>query len=80
MVLRKRSTALLFCKKTKLADSTEFILSNDGEFNTEDTKGSTGFGMRYVKSRLEESYPGKWSISSEETDGGWETKIIIRGY
>ena len=76
----KKINGTFILQKTKLADSTEFILSNDGEFNTEDTKGSTGFGMRYVKSRLEESYPGKWSISSEQTDGGWETKIIIRGY
>lgn len=76
----KKINGTFILQKTKQTDSTEFILSNDGEFNTEDTKGSTGFGMRYVKSRLEESYPGKWSISSEQTDGGWETKIVIRGY
>lgn len=39
----------------------------------------TGTGLRYIKARLEESYPGQWAFTSEQTEQGWETKIIIKG-
>lgn len=55
-----------------------YILSNDGDFINEDQKDSTGFGMRYIKSRLEESYPNRWKLISHWQPGGWETIIEIR--
>ncbi|NLH61831.1 MAG: histidine kinase [Ignavibacteriales bacterium] len=58
--------------------SVQYIISNDGEFNPEDSKGSTGFGSRYIMGRLEESYPGKWKFISNKTPGGWESVIEIR--
>ena len=36
---------------------------------------SSGAGMRYVESRLEEFAPGRWSLSSGEEDGDWVTRI-----
>jgi len=62
----------------KNSESTKYILTNDGDFNSEDTKGSTGFGAKYIKSRLEESYPGKWSFTSNKFEAGWESIIEIR--
>lgn len=56
----------------------QYIITNDGEFNTEDSKGSTGFGAKYIKGRLEESYPGKWKFISNKLPHGWETIIEIR--
>lgn len=56
----------------------QFILSNDGDFNPDDTKGSTGFGVKYIKGRLEESYAGRWNFVSHKTDTGWESIIEIR--
>lgn len=34
-----------------------------------------GTGLRYVKARLEESFPGKWTLTQSAADGGWETVI-----
>lgn len=62
----------------KNSESIKYILSNDGSFNLEDIKGSTGFGVKYIKSRLEESYPGKWNFYSNKSDEGWESIIEIR--
>lgn len=39
------------------------------------SKGGTG--LKYIKSRLEESFPGKWKLSSKATNTGWETRIEI---
>lgn len=65
-------------KAVKNSESMKYILTNDGDFNLEDTKGSTGFGAKYIKGRLEESYPGKWNFTSSKSDEGWESIIEIR--
>ena len=36
-----------------------------------------GTGLKYIETRLEESFPKKWKLTSEATDQGWETKISI---
>ena len=36
-----------------------------------------GMGLKYIKARLQESYPNKWSLSSNATSEGWETIIRI---
>ncbi|HET7537493.1 MAG TPA: histidine kinase [Candidatus Didemnitutus sp.] len=38
---------------------------------------SEGTGTRYVKARLEESYPGRWHFESGPVPGGWRTRIEI---
>lgn len=62
----------------KNSGSKKYILTNDGDFNPEDSKGSTGFGAKYIKSRLEESYPGKWNFTSNKYETGWQSIIEIR--
>jgi hypothetical protein len=34
-----------------------------------------GTGLRYVKARLEESFPGRWTLSQGAVDAGWQTVI-----
>jgi hypothetical protein len=34
-----------------------------------------GVGLRYVKTRLEESYPGRWNIESFPKGDVWQTAI-----
>lgn len=34
-----------------------------------------GTGLRYVKARLEESFPGNWTLTHGAVDDGWETVI-----
>ncbi|MEM8712037.1 MAG: histidine kinase, partial [Planctomycetota bacterium] len=36
-----------------------------------------GGGLRYVRTRLEESFPGAWSIQSGAEDGEWWTRIHL---
>ena len=36
-----------------------------------------GTGIRYVKTRLEEAFPGSWRISGGPANGGWETHIEL---
>ena len=38
---------------------------------------SDGTGVRYIKSRLQESYQDRWELVSRPTDEGWETIIRI---
>lgn len=43
----------------------------DGENQT------VGTGLKYIRARLEESYPGKWGLISRPTKTGWETVILV---
>lgn len=36
-----------------------------------------GTGLKYIKSRLQESYGDRWKLTSEETAEGWLTRIKI---
>ncbi|MGD9487398.1 MAG: histidine kinase [Calditrichaceae bacterium] len=36
-----------------------------------------GLGVSYIKSRLEQAFPGKWEFSSQANGNAWETKIVI---
>jgi len=36
-----------------------------------------GTGLRYVKARLEEGFPGRWKFANGPVDGGWQTVIEI---
>ena len=39
--------------------------------------GSGGTGLRYVRARLEESFPERWTLQQEAVSGGWETVVSI---
>ena len=36
-------------QRIKNSNSTKYVLTNDGDFNPEESKGSTGFGAKYIK-------------------------------
>ncbi len=38
-----------------------------------------GTGLRYVKARLEESFPGRWTMTAGPVEGGWRTVIELHG-
>ncbi len=73
-----KTTGIFKFTTIKNSLSKKYILTNDGDFNFEDTKGSTGFGVKYIKSRLEESYPDKWNFTSDKCETGWQSIIEIR--
>jgi len=74
----KKTTGIFTLQLHRTPGSIVYTLSNDGVFNPEDTKGSTGFGSKYIRARLEESYPGRWTFQSHQTEIGWESIIEIR--
>jgi hypothetical protein len=41
-------------------------------------KNGEGTGLRYVRARLEESFPGRWTLRSGLTPAGWQTEIEFR--
>lgn len=65
-------------QRRKNSNCVQYILSNDGDFKSDESNGSSGFGLRYIKSRLEESYPNRWELISHWQPGGWETIIEIK--
>jgi len=42
------------------------------------SNGKGGTGLKYIQSRLQESYPDNWELISQATDTGWETIINIK--
>ena len=36
-----------------------------------------GIGLRYVKARLEETFPGRWQLDSEALEDRWRTTIVV---
>jgi hypothetical protein len=65
-------------QRIKKSHGVHYVLSHDGDFSSDESKDSSGFGMRYIKGRLEESYPDRWNLISRRQPGGWETIIEIR--
>jgi LytS/YehU family sensor histidine kinase len=53
-----------------------YQLHNNGCNQPLPTNGN-GTGLRYVESRLEESYPGKWNMESNAVDDGWMVSIKL---
>jgi hypothetical protein len=41
-------------------------------------RAGDGTGLRYVKARLEESFPGRWQLDAGPTPEGWRSTIEIR--
>lgn len=57
--------------------ATRFRFVSPGEVQTDPARLPGGTGIRYVKARLEESFPGLWTLRHAVVDGGWETVIEI---
>ena len=55
-----------------------YILTAPMGESTQHSEISTGKGLQYVKSRLEESYPGRWRFSSGQEGDAWVSRISIR--
>ena len=66
------------CKKEKR--QTVYRLENDGSglagmMREEEAKIEEGMGMKYVRARLNEAYPGKWRLDYGVSHGRWFVQI-----
>ena len=57
---------------------TRYVFVSPGQGQTDATRTPGGTGLRYVKARLEESFPGRWGFRNGWTDQGWESVVEIR--
>jgi hypothetical protein len=62
----------------------KYIISNRGsrlkDIHEKDPKEiQEGMGIKYIKARLEESYPGKWNLYYKLKNDLWEVTILISG-
>ena len=59
--------------------SVVYTLWNDSTVNepSSSNPSSTGTGLNYVRSRLEEAFPGRWLMQSGPADNGWQVTITI---
>jgi Histidine kinase len=57
------------------ADGMQFSFLSPGRTRELDGRSVGGTGLRYVKARLEESFPGQWTLAQGAVEGGWGTRI-----
>lgn len=50
-----------------------YIITSPGVFSSNETK--EGLGLNYIKSRLETSYPSKWTFKNYQEKNNWITEI-----
>ena len=67
---------------TKADEIRHYKLINDGSLiedveEMSDSEIEEGFGLKYIKSRLEESFPKKWRMSYGVREKFWEVDIFI---
>ncbi len=78
-ITHNRSVENKIVQKLKIMQHPEFIVFTVQSLGPVKNKinNPDGTGFKYVKARLEESYPGNWEFSSKATDYGWESIIRI---
>ncbi|WP_425391595.1 sensor histidine kinase [Ekhidna sp.] len=55
--------------------SCRISLETYGQPKDEENMIKDGTGFKYIKTRLEESFPGKWELKNEKAEFGWKTEI-----
>jgi hypothetical protein len=56
-------------------DGMRFSFLSPGRMRVLGGRTVGGTGLRYVRARLEESFPGRWTLDQGEANEGWETVI-----
>ncbi|WP_244279820.1 sensor histidine kinase [Leptospira brenneri] len=54
------------------------VYHHNKEKETKPTTAGTGTGLEYIRLRLEESYPGKWSLTHGKSKKGYRVLILIQ--
>lgn len=63
---------------TRTAEATtRLTFFSPGAVCTDSPRSTGGTGLRYVKARLEESFPGRWTLRGEPVPDGWLSTIEL---
>ncbi|MDB5049694.1 MAG: regulator [Fibrobacteres bacterium] len=65
-------------KREELPHCVRFSLFNDGIPKEKREHKGEGTGLRYVRSRLEETFPGRWNLDSRAVENGWQVTLDIK--
>jgi LytS/YehU family sensor histidine kinase len=60
------------------AGAVRYTFLSPGEVRTEPARAPGGTGLRYVRARLEESFPTAWTLTQRAVEEGWETVVELR--
>ena len=63
---------------TQGSDAVRYAFFSPGTVVADPNRSAGGTGLRYIRARLEESFPGAWTLSQGAVTGGWETVIELR--
>ena len=59
-------------------EGTRYVFFSPGAVTADTNRATGGTGLRYVRARLEESFPAAWKLTQGVVAGGWETAIELR--
>lgn len=79
---REGGTFTLTCVRG--GDTVEFRLDNDGSqlariSEMQKDRLEEGLGLKYVRTRLEESFPGRWELEYGLQEPVWRVRIVLHG-
>ncbi len=72
-----RTSGRFVLRRHTLCDGIRYTLFNDGSAGSNGEPEKTGTGMNYIRARLEESYPGRWSLERGNTPDGYCVTVTV---
>ena len=60
-------------------DRVQLRFHSPGKIASQPPRSAGGTGLKYIKARLEESFPGRWTFAQGPVEHGWETVIEVQG-
>jgi sensor histidine kinase YesM len=73
-----KSNGTFLLRREDFPESVRYSLFNDGVPREKKEKKAEGTGLRYVRTRLEEVFPGRWRLESRSVENGWEVTLDIK--
>jgi hypothetical protein len=64
-------------RREEVPEGVRLALFNDGSLEAGQGIPREGTGFRYVRTRLEEAFPGRWSLKSGPVPDGWQVELIL---
>jgi hypothetical protein len=62
----------------RIAGTTRYTFFSPGTVTVDAVRPTGGTGLRYLRARLEESFPGIWSLAHGAVPDGWQTVVELR--